>query len=116
MNNRALQQAGEQAAARHLERRGFRILARNWRIRMGELDLVAEEGSVLVFVEVKTRRSAGFVDPAAGVDFRKRCRLRRLAEAYLAIERPAAGPCRFDVVSVVLDRRHPTVQHISNAF
>jgi putative endonuclease len=116
MNRRELQQAGERVAARHLEGRGLRILARNWRIRMGELDLVAEEGPVLVFVEVKTRRSGGLVDPAAAVDFRKRCRLRRLAEAYLSLERPAAGPCRFDVVSVVMDRRHPTVHHISNAF
>ncbi|MGH2722043.1 MAG: YraN family protein, partial [Actinomycetota bacterium] len=55
VGNRELQQAGEGAAARHLERRGLRILARNWRIRMGELDLVARDGGVLVFVEVKTR-------------------------------------------------------------
>jgi putative endonuclease len=116
MDRQALRQAGEQAAARHLERRGLTILDRNWRIRLGELDLVARDGAVLVFVEVKTRRSSSFVDPAAGVDFHKQCRLRRLAEAYLALERPAPGPCRFDVVSVVLERRDPVVRHIVDAF
>jgi putative endonuclease len=116
MDRQELQQAGEQAAARHLEDRGLDILARNWRIRLGELDLVARDGPVLVFVEVKTRRSDSFVDPAAGVDFRKQCRLRLLAEAYLALERLPPGPCRFDVVSVVLERRDPVVRHIVDAF
>jgi putative endonuclease len=116
MGNRELQQAGERAAARHLERRGFRILARNWRIRLGELDLVAQDGPVLVFVEVKTRRSRAFVDPSAGVDHTKQARLRRVAEAYLALVRPGPVPCRFDVVSVVLDARRPTLEHIVDAF
>lgn len=114
--NRALQQVGEGAAARHLERRGLRILARNWRIRMGELDLVARDGGVLVFVEVKTRLTGDFVDPALGVDHRKRRQLRRLAEAYLALERPRPCPCRFDVVSVVLGTGGPAVRHIVDAF
>jgi putative endonuclease len=116
MGNRELQLAGERAAAHHLQRRGLRILARNWRVRLGELDIVAQDGPVLVFVEVKTRRSRDFVDPAAGVDFAKRVRLRRVAEAYLALERPTPGPCRFDVVSVVLDRRRPILEHIVDAF
>lgn len=116
MGNRELQQAGEGAAARHLEGRGLRILARNWRIRMGELDLVARDGGVLVFVEVKTRVTGDFVDPALGVDHRKRRQLRRLAEAYLALERPRPGPCRFDVVSVVLGTGGPAVRHIVDAF
>jgi putative endonuclease len=114
--NRELQQLGETAAARHLERRGLRILARNWRIRMGELDLVARDGGTLVFVEVKTRVSGDFVDPALGVDGRKRRQLRRLAEAYLAMEHPRPGPCRFDVVSVLLGAEGPAVRHIVDAF
>lgn len=119
MDRQELKRLGEEVAARHLERRGLRVLVRNWRIRLGELDLVARDGPVLVFVEVKARRSAAFVDPSAGVDARKRHRLRRLAEAYLALERPAPGPCRFDVVSVVLqqgERGVPAVRHIVDAF
>lgn len=119
MDRQELKRLGEEVAARHLERRGLRVLARNWRIRLGELDLVAQDGPVLVFVEVKARRSDAFVDPSAGVDIRKRHRLRRLAEAYLALERPDPSPCRFDVVSVVLEQgrdRTPAVRHMVDAF
>jgi putative endonuclease len=97
-----IKQTGEGAAARLLERLGMRILDRNWRCRFGELDLVAMDGSTLVFVEVKARSHDHFVDPALGVDQRKRARIRRLAEAYLALKRPNFQSCRFDVVSVVL--------------
>lgn len=116
MSTQDLQRVGEDAAARYLERRGYRILARNWRKKLGELDLVATRGATLVFVEVKARRSAEFVDPALGVDHRKQRRLRRVASAYLAMERPRFADCRFDVVSVVLDAKRPRVEHTVAAF
>lgn len=116
MGTRQLQHLGEESAARHLKARGLRILARNWRIKQGELDIVAADGSILVFVEVKARRTGDFVDPAEGVDYRKQVRLRRLADAYLAIERPRFSSCRFDVVSVVADSPRPLVHHLVDAF
>ncbi len=106
---REVQRLGEEAAARYLRRRGWTILARNWRVRVGELDLIVRKGATLVFVEVKTRTNSDFLEPQLGVDFRKQARLRRVAQAYLAIERPSLRDCRFDVVSVVLEGGRPRV-------
>ena len=100
---RPLGQMGEEVAARYLEDRGMRILARNLRSRLGELDLVARDGATLVFVEVKARYGAGGDPPQAAVDGRKRARLGRLAREYLARERLGDVPCRFDVVAVTAD-------------
>ncbi|MGH7424877.1 MAG: YraN family protein [Candidatus Methylomirabilales bacterium] len=107
---------GEEAAARFLRRRGYAILARNWRIPLGELDIVARRGRTLVFVEVKARRSSDFLDPAEGVDWAKQARLRRLAAAYLAIEGPEFTDCRFDVVSVLVGAKGPVIRHLPGAF
>jgi putative endonuclease len=114
MGNQVLKGIGEDAAVRYLTRQGFRILHRNWRIRMGEIDVVAMEGTTLVFVEVKARADSRFADPALSVGASKQRRLRRLAEAYLVIERPRFEGCRFDVVSVV--GPPPLVRHLRSAF
>ena len=103
---RTLGQSGEDAAASLLQARGYRILARNFRCRWGEIDIIAEEGGYLVFVEVKTRSGRGFGAPAEAVDPKKRQRLRRVAERYLYCRGPRGRggeppPCRFDVVTVV---------------
>src|SRR5690606_2608835 len=71
--------AGEERAARHLVARGYEILDRNWRCPQGELDIVAERGGMLCFIEVKTRRGLGFGHPFEAIDERKRRRLWRLA-------------------------------------
>lgn len=116
MGNREVQRTGEAAAAGFLESRGYRILHRNWRIKAGELDIVASHRGTLVFVEVKARTRADFADPALSVDGRKRERLRKVAGAYLAFERPGFEACRFDVVSVTLGAGRPSVRHIPDAF
>jgi len=91
---------GENAAAAYLTSLGYRVIERNVRFRAGEIDLVAEDGGVLVFVEVKTRRGRGFGAPAEAVTAEKRRRLVRLASLYLARRGGPVPPCRFDVVSV----------------
>jgi len=91
---------GENAAAAYLTSLGYRVIERNVRFRAGEIDLVAEDGGVLVFVEVKTRRGRGFGAPAEAVTAEKRRRLVRLASLYLARRGGQVPPCRFDVVSV----------------
>lgn len=106
---------GEDAAARLLEKQGMTVLARNWRSRFGELDLVAMDGSTLVFVEVKCRSTDRLYDPALAVDYRKQQRIRRLAGAYLAVENPDYEDCRFDVVSVVA-REPVRATHLADAF
>ena len=90
----------EALAARHLEAQGLRVLERNVSFRGGELDLVAEHGSTLVFVEVRYRGNASFGDASESVEIRKQRRLVRAAELYLARHpERARRPCRFDVVA-----------------
>ncbi|AGA34257.1 putative endonuclease distantly related to archaeal Holliday junction resolvase [Thioalkalivibrio nitratireducens DSM 14787] len=93
-------QAAEREAERFLERQGLGIVARNYRRPFGEIDLIAREGGVLVFVEVRKRSHRGFADGAESIDRRKCQRLRRTAAAYLQQTR-WQGPVRFDVL--VLD-------------
>ena len=103
----------EELCAGLLQKAGLRILARNWRCRLGEIDLVAEEGGTLVFAEVRLRRDPRFGGAAESVTAAKRARLVAAARLYLA-GRPAA-PCRFDVL--LLDSLAPArVQWIRDAF
>jgi putative endonuclease len=112
---------GEELAARHLEAAGLQILARNWRCREGELDIVARDGSVLVFAEVKTRSSLAFGAPAEAVDRAKSARIRHLALRWIMAQRgePSAefwSAVRFDVVSVVRGSAGFEVTHLAGAF
>ncbi|TEA78329.1 YraN family protein [Allopusillimonas ginsengisoli] len=108
---------GEQAARAHLETQGLTILGHNLRTRTGELDLVADDGGTLVFIEVRLRQSSQFGGAAASVTLEKQARLVRAAHAWLPTlcRRYYAGrtpPCRFDVVSL-----EPGALHwIRNAF
>jgi len=101
---KALGQHGEDRAAAYLVGQGYEIIARNWRTRAGELDLVARDGGWLVFVEVRARRAGGTGLPSLGspeesVTPRKQARLAAMAEAYL-FENPWDGPWRIDVVAL----------------
>lgn len=93
--------AGAEAlVAARLEAMGWKVLARNWRCRYGELDLVAQDGATLVFVEVKARSSRGAGTPEEAVDAAKQARLSRSAGEYLAAHGLLERTCRFDVVAV----------------
>ena len=112
---------GEQLAAEHLVAKGMAILDRNWRCADGELDLVARDGAEVVFVEVKTRSTVAFGDPAEAINAVKATRIRRLALQWLAEHRAAGGNTRgivrFDVVCVVrLGVDGPQVTHLRAAF
>lgn len=100
-DRQALGAAAEVAALAHLRAAGLRLLERNARFRVGELDLVMREGDTIVFVEVRLRRHAGFGDGFDSVDHRKRLKLARAAQLWL-LRHPALAdaPCRFDVVSI----------------
>ena len=108
--------AGEDAALRVYERRGFRLVARNWRCPLGELDLVLERDGLLVFSEVKTRSGTAFGGGYEAVTWAKRRKLRQLAEAFLA-SAPAVPPrVRFDVASVWFDGARHDVEVFEDAF
>jgi putative endonuclease len=114
---------GEQLAARHLERRGFRIIARNHRTRYGELDLIAADARALIFCEVKTRVAGGRTGPAGALDAigpDKRRRLRALAREWLATteDRPHRADIRFDAIGVTISPGGHllALEHLEGAF
>ena len=117
-DHRPLGQQGEDAAARHLTRLGYQILARGDHSKPGELDLVARDGDTVVFVEVKTRRSQEAGHPAEAVNAAKQRRLTRLAVTFLKRYGLLESPARFDVIAVTWPegQRRPTIEHLPNAF
>jgi putative endonuclease len=98
---RALGARGEALAARWYEARGYTVLARNWRCREGELDLVLARGATVVFCEVKTRSSTAYGTPAEAVTRTKQLRLRRLAMRWVDAHDVRPSSMRFDVAGVV---------------
>lgn len=112
----SLGRQGEELAARHLEQRGFTILARNHRTPVGELDIIARDRRHLLFVEVKTRRGTAFGTPAEAVGAHKQRQILRSAQWYLSARRfPDLQP-RFDVIAVIVGQSEPAISHITNAF
>ncbi len=112
-----LGKAGEDYACRELERCGYEILARRFRTRLGEIDIVAREGDTLVFIEVKARRTTRFGEPIEAVDWRKRQTIARLAAEYVLRHSIGNASCRFDVVSIVFgDGLRPRIAIVRDAF
>ena len=110
---------GEDCAAAYLRRHGYRILARNYSCRFGEIDLIAEKDGVLLFVEVKLRTNLQYGAPREYVTVKKQEKLRAAALLYLS-ERELDVPARFDVAEVYTDVRHSAgntrIAYIENAF
>jgi putative endonuclease len=111
-----LGKTGEDLACRELARRGYAIVARRYRRRGGELDIIARDGKTLVFVEVKARQGHDFGDAAEAVGAVKRRRMMRLALDYAAAHCLPDCPCRFDVVAIHWDRDRPIIEVFQNAF
>jgi putative endonuclease len=115
-DRRGLGQWGEDLAAQHLITKGYRIVARNWRCGIGELDLVARDGDCLAFVEVRTRRGRSMGSPEESITPSKQAKLIELAETYI-LEQDWLGYWRIDVIAVEMDRRGRLlrVEHYENA-
>ena len=108
---------GERLAASFLRRQGYRILQRNYTCQYGEIDLVARHGNQVVFVEVKTRSGTGFGGPAEAVTLDKQRQLIRVAENYRTEKSLSGVPCRFDVVSILIEEgRKPEFELYTSAF
>lgn len=107
---------GEEAAWRTYRDRGYRLIARNWRCPLGELDLVVARGSEVVFCEVKSRRPSRLGAPFEAVTRDKQRKVRALATAFCASERPRAQRYRFDVASVSVGREGIDVYVFEDAF
>jgi len=111
-----LGRCGEDAACGVYEQLGFEIVERNHRCSLGEIDVIARRGNLLVFCEVKTRRTDRWGDPSEAVHPRKQARLRRLAGHWLATNAPGSVSVRFDVVSVIVRDGRTEVEHLPDAF
>lgn len=107
---------GEDLAVQELERQGYAILARRYRRRSGEIDIVAADGPSVVFVEVKARDGGAFGAGAEAINPLKRHRLTATARDYLARHHLLDRPCRFDVVAIEIASGAPRIELIRNAF
>ncbi|MCW5211512.1 YraN family protein [Desulfobulbus sp. TB] len=113
LSKKAVGSFGEDCAVKHLAQQGYTILERNFRLRIGEVDIIARDGEYLVFIEVKTRRSQQFGSPFEAVDIRKQQQIVHVASAYI---RGREIPVRFDVVAVHLHGQNVQVEILQNAF
>jgi putative endonuclease len=107
---------GQDEAENFLARRGCEILARNYRIRSGEIDLIARDGEYIAFVEVKFRTGAGFGLPRESVTAAKQRKIIRAALHYIAAKNLHSQDFRFDVIEVFQENGQVSVEHIENAF
>ncbi len=117
-NNKRIElgREGEREAERYLKKKGYRILERNFRIKGGELDIVAEKDGEIVFVEVRTRENDFFMDPIFSITPKKRRSLRRAAEVFLLAKGLDLCPCRFDIITVLKKGRSVKIEHYENIF
>jgi putative endonuclease len=116
-HRQSLGKLGENVACAALEQRGYAILARRYRTRAGEIDIVARDGGTTVFVEVKARAGGDYGGGAEAVTPWKQRRLTLMALDYIARHRLENTPCRFDVVTVdVIDGMPPSIEIYHNAF
>ncbi len=112
----ALGKSGEDLAVGRLQSLGYRVLERNYRCPLGEIDLVAEEDGCLVFVEIKTRRGGSLGEAKAAVDPRKQRRITLVAQHYLKTQNRIEQRSRFDVVAVSLNQGRERIEVIRAAF
>jgi putative endonuclease len=107
---------GERIAEQYLKNKGYKLVERNYRCAVGELDLIVLDHRVVVFVEVKTRTGPGFGTPLEAVEVRKQRKMIHAAQVFLSLKGLHQRDARFDVVGVSWAGRVPVVEHIENAF
>lgn len=106
---------GEQLAVEYLAGKGYEIVERNWRFKKNEIDIIAREGDVLVFVEVKTRHENYLVEPELSVSNQQQRAIITAANAYI-VEKDFDCESRFDIISIVISSEGTNIKHIDDAF
>ncbi len=109
---------GEKLAAKFLKRKGYKIIQRNYKCKLGEIDIIAKQDRTIVFVEVKTRRTQEFGPPQYAITAAKRGQISRVALLYIREKKMVEQNCRFDVIAITFspESRKPRIEHIENAF
>ena len=106
---------GEETAAKYLRKKGYKIIETNYRLKFGEIDIIAEKDGVIAIVEVKQRGENAMYSPREAVNFSKQTKIRRTAEYYMMKNGLTNRFFRFDVIEVV-GEKNPQINHIENAF
>lgn len=106
---------GELRAAQYLRKKGYNIWAANYRTKAGEIDIIADNGTYLCIIEVKTRRGGGYFPPSVAVDTKKEENVKSAAASF-RIRAKVTLPLRFDIIEVVLSDGNIRIRHIENAF
>lgn len=106
---------GEMRAAQYLRRKGYNICAANYRTNAGEIDIIAEDGKYICFVEVKTRHEGGYFSPYEAVDYKKEENVKSAAALFLS-QSKICKAIRFDIIEVILRQENYSIRHIENAF
>ena len=116
-SNYSLGKTGEEIALKHLKKKKYEIVQRNFRFFKGEIDIIALDKKELVFIEVKTRKSKVFGLPEEAVTKQKQQQIRRIAQGFIAKKNIQNTKCRFDVLSVLFTENGKfDINHIKNAF
>jgi putative endonuclease len=115
-DRKSLGKQGEEIAASYLKGLKYRVVEKNYRCRCGEIDIVALDGNTLVFIEVKTRRTASYGPPQLAVTPFKQRQISKAALTYLAKNRQTEMNARFDVISIILRNERSVLDHIKDAF
>ncbi len=117
MEKKSLGAKGEAIAGEYLKKKGYKILAQNYRCYLGEIDLIAQKGDALTFIEVKLRTSLDYGFPQESVVHRKQVRIRRVATYYLKEQNLwDRVDCHFDVLAIYTEKKKIMVEHIKDAF
>ena len=114
--NKIIGKEGEEAAVDFLEKQGYKILERNFKNKLGEIDVVARDKKTLCFIEVKTRTSLKFGYPQEAVTKSKQKQLNKVALSYLKQYNLIDNPARFDIISVIIDQNKTDIVIIKDAF
>ena len=114
MNNKNIGNLGETKASQYLESKGYQILSRNYRVRFGEIDIIALYKDTLVFVEVKSRKNDKFAPASQAVNYKKQQTIRKVAAAYLNTHSLSFNEIRFDVIEYYYINQ--PISHLINAF
>ena len=109
-------QKGENLAVAYLQNLGYKVLERNYRCKLGEVDIIARDNDTLVFIEVRTRSSLDFGLPQESINRRKRHQISKVALEYMIRRKLKNIPARFDVVAISLEPGKEKVDHIKDAF
>ncbi|MGB9779283.1 YraN family protein [Caldanaerobacter sp.] len=119
MNKKAIGSQGEKIAAQYLQKKGYKILEKNFKCKIGEIDLIALYKGQIIFVEVKTRTSMNFGIPSEAVNFSKQQKILKIAQVYMSISNYKHFQPRFDIIEIYLNHSTLTLEklnHIPNAF